>query len=71
MSLDDVDSNGVVQDRNKWRAFVDTVMELWVSYHAGNFLGQLRNYKYIKKGYAAREFLLYFDQRVEISGLTF
>jgi hypothetical protein len=36
MSWEDVDCNRMAQDRNKWRAFVDTVMKLRESQHPGN-----------------------------------
>jgi hypothetical protein len=29
---------GVAQDRDKWRALVKTVMNLWISYKPGKFL---------------------------------
>jgi len=34
----DVDWIDLAQDRNRWRALVNAVMNLWVSYNAGNFL---------------------------------
>jgi hypothetical protein len=32
-----VDWIGLAQDRYRWRALVSVVMNLWVSYNAGNF----------------------------------
>jgi hypothetical protein len=34
-SMDWID---MAQDRDRWRALVNAVMNLWVSYNAGNFL---------------------------------
>jgi hypothetical protein len=33
-----VDWIGLSQDRDQWRALVNTVMKLWLPYNAGNFL---------------------------------
>jgi hypothetical protein len=33
----DVDWIGLAQDRNRWRAFVNSVLSLWVPWHAGRF----------------------------------
>jgi hypothetical protein len=33
-----IDWIDVAQDRDRWRAVVNTVMNLWVPYYAGNFL---------------------------------
>jgi hypothetical protein len=34
----DMDHNDMVQDRYRWQALADAVMNLWVPYNAGNFL---------------------------------
>ena len=33
-----MDWNELAQDRDRWQALVNTVMNLWVSQNAGNFL---------------------------------
>jgi hypothetical protein len=38
LGWDGMDSIYLAQDRDQWRALVDTVMNLWVPYNAGKFL---------------------------------
>jgi hypothetical protein len=38
MEWGDVDKIGLAQDRDKWKALVKVVMNLWVPYNAGKFL---------------------------------
>jgi hypothetical protein len=35
---ENVDRMNVAQDKNKWRAVVNTVMNLWVPWNAGNLI---------------------------------
>jgi len=46
MDLREVGGGGdwmeLAQDRDRWRALVNTVMNLWVSQSAGNFLTSCR-----------------------------
>jgi hypothetical protein len=34
---------GMAQDRDKWRAFMDAVMDLWVSSVAGEFFSDCKS----------------------------
>jgi hypothetical protein len=50
MEGEGVDWIQLLQDSEKWQAFVITVVELRVSYNAGIFFGYLRIYQLLKKG---------------------
>jgi hypothetical protein len=39
---DGMDWNDLDQDRDQWRALVNTVMNLWVSLNSGEFLSSYR-----------------------------
>jgi hypothetical protein len=41
-----VDWIDLAQDRDRWRALVYTVMNLWVSYNAGNFLSSSGHFSF-------------------------
>jgi hypothetical protein len=38
IGLGSIDLTDVDQDRNQWRALVNTVMNIWVPYNLGKFL---------------------------------
>ena len=46
---------GLVQDRNRWRAVVSTVMELSGSIKCGEFLDQLQNQLASQEGLCSME----------------
>jgi hypothetical protein len=44
-----MDRINLSQDKNKWQALVNTVLNLWVPYDWGMGISQLRNYYLLKK----------------------
>jgi hypothetical protein len=45
--MGDIDWINLAQDRNRWRALVNTVMNLRVPRNAGNFLSSLGRFSFL------------------------
>jgi hypothetical protein len=48
----------LVQDRDRWRALVSTVKNLWVPLNAGNFLVSCENWSASQEGLCSMEYVL-------------